>query len=55
MEIISYKNPKESLIFKLADELVSNTKTLLKQCKTEEDLRIGFEKLLEPIKIYTKV
>ncbi len=35
---------------KLADELVSKTKNLLREAKTEEDLRIGFEKLLEPIR-----
>jgi len=35
---------------KLADILVSGTKNLLRETKTEEDLRIGFEKLLEPIK-----
>jgi len=34
----------------LADALVSRTKNLLREAKTEEDLRIGFEKLLEPIK-----
>ncbi|HOQ17338.1 MAG TPA: N-6 DNA methylase [Defluviitaleaceae bacterium] len=35
---------------KLADSLVSKTKNLLREAKTEEDLRIGFEKLLEPIR-----
>jgi methylase of polypeptide subunit release factors len=35
---------------KLADNLVSDTKKLLCEAKTEEDLRVGFEKLLEPIK-----
>jgi len=35
---------------KLADNLVSGTKNLLYEAKTEEDLRIGFEKLLEPIR-----
>jgi hypothetical protein len=34
---------------KLSDSLVSGTQKLLHQAKTEEDLRIGFEKLLEPI------
>ena len=34
----------------LADSLVLNTNKLLNKVKTEEDLRIGFEKLLEPIK-----
>ena len=36
---------------KLADNLVSGTKNLLREAKTEEDLRIGFEKLLEPIRV----
>ena len=36
---------------KLADNLVSGTKNLLREAQTEEDLRIGFEKLLEPIRI----
>jgi len=35
---------------KLADSLVSETKNLLREAKTEEDLRVGFEKLLEPIR-----
>ena len=35
---------------KLADCLVTRTKNLLREAKTEEDLRIGFEKLLEPIR-----
>ncbi|NPV13311.1 N-6 DNA methylase [candidate division WOR-3 bacterium] len=39
----------DSLI-QLADRLVKETKVLLQYAKTEEDLRIGFEKLLEPIK-----
>lgn len=37
-------------LIKLADTLVVETKKLLHHIKTEEDLRIGFEKLLEPIK-----
>jgi type I restriction-modification system DNA methylase subunit len=41
---------QESL-FILADNLVLSTKKLLYNAKTEEDLRIGFEKLLEPIMI----
>lgn len=41
---------KESLL-KLSDILVVETKNLLRESRTEEDLRIGFEKLLEPIKI----
>ncbi|MCX7881565.1 MAG: hypothetical protein N2482_03620 [Patescibacteria group bacterium] len=35
---------------KSADILVSQTKILLKSVETEEDLRISFEKILEPIK-----
>lgn len=34
----------------LADIIVSETKNLLHQLKTEEDLKIAFEKILEPIK-----
>ena len=40
----------QDTIPKLADNLVSGTIDLLREAKTEEDLRIGFEKLLEPIK-----
>ena len=39
----------KSSIHKLADNLISGTTKLLHRTKTEEDLRIGFEKLLEPI------
>lgn len=39
--------PKSS-IYKLSDSLISGTAKLLHRTKTEEDLRIGFEKLLEP-------
>ncbi|MGQ9628503.1 MAG: hypothetical protein ACUVV0_16555, partial [Anaerolineae bacterium] len=41
---------QDKSIILLADQLVKDTKKLLHQAKTEEDLRIGFEKLLEPIK-----
>ncbi len=44
------QNTNRDSLIKLADNLVSGTKNLLRQVKTEEDLRIGFEKLLEPIK-----
>ncbi len=44
------KNSSEKSILKLADNLVFGTKNLLREAKTEEDLRIGFEKFLEPIK-----
>lgn len=40
----------ENSLFKLADNLVGETNQLLRHAKTEEDLRIGFEKVLEPIK-----
>jgi len=48
-------NKKDNISFgdsllKLADILVNETKQLLRLAKTEEDLRIGFEKVLEPIK-----
>ena len=39
---------KESLS-QIADNLVLQTKKLLKSAKTEEDLKIGFEKILDPI------
>ncbi len=35
----------------LAERLVQGTKNLLREAQTEEDLRIGFEKLLEPINL----
>ena len=37
-------------LFRLANNLVSDTQKLLRAAKTEEDLRIGFEKLLGPIR-----
>lgn len=43
-------NDIENSLFKLADNLVAETKQLLHRANTEEDLRIGFEKVLEPIK-----
>ncbi|MBU1626092.1 N-6 DNA methylase, partial [bacterium] len=44
-------DPNNSL-YKLADNLVFETKKIISHDKpTEEDLRIGFEKLLEPIRI----
>jgi hypothetical protein len=46
-DLSNHKN--ESIVF-LSDQLVIDTQKLLKQANTEEDLRIGFEKLLEPIK-----
>jgi hypothetical protein len=41
----------EDSLPRLADKLVSDTREILNQAKSEEDLRIGFEKLLEPIKL----
>jgi hypothetical protein len=39
----------QNSLYKLADGLIFSTRKLLHKTKTEEDLRIGFEKLLEPI------
>jgi type I restriction-modification system DNA methylase subunit len=39
-----------SSLYALADDLVAKTQELLTMVKTEEDLRIRFENLLEPIK-----
>ena len=44
------KNTNQSSLLELADNLVFRTRHLLREAKTEEDLRIGFEKLLEPIR-----
>ena len=46
----SLHNTNHDSLFQLADSLVSGTKKLLREAKTEEDLRIGFEKLLDPIR-----
>jgi type I restriction-modification system DNA methylase subunit len=46
----SLPNANHDSLPKLADNLVSETKKILHETKTEEDLRIGFEKLLEPIR-----
>ncbi|MCX8070439.1 MAG: N-6 DNA methylase [Thermodesulfovibrionales bacterium] len=43
-------NINQNYLPKLADSLVFETKKILSEAKTEEDLKIGFEKLLEPIK-----
>jgi hypothetical protein len=47
---LSLKNTGHDSLPELADSLVSGTKNLLREVKTEEDLRIGFEKLLEPMR-----
>jgi len=39
----------ENSLFKLADNLVAETEKLLRHAKTEEELKIGFEKFLDPI------
>jgi hypothetical protein len=41
---------EDNSMIKIASKLIDDTKTILRTSKTEEDLRIGFEKLLEPIK-----
>jgi len=46
----SLPNVNHDSLPKLADSLVSGTKKILRETRTEEDLRIGFEKLLEPIR-----
>lgn len=50
MDKESLQNSNHDSLIKLADSLVSETRKLLREAKTEEDLRIGFEKLLEPIR-----
>ena len=44
------KNTNHNFLSRLSDKLVIETKNLLHKTKTEEDLRIGFEKILEPIR-----
>jgi len=34
----------------LADQLVAETKEMLRESQTEEDLRVRFERFLDPIK-----
>ena len=36
-------------LHRIAEQLVEATQEITKTAKTEEDLRIGFEKLLEPL------
>jgi len=40
---------EDELLSNAADKLVSNIAEIMRRAKTEEDLRIGFEKSLEPI------
>jgi len=40
----------EDSILRVADKLVASAKQIMRHAKTEEDLRIGFEKALEPLK-----
>jgi uncharacterized membrane-anchored protein len=47
-DIFPQHNNQNSFIT-LADNLVIQTKQLIKEVETEEDLKIGFEKILEPI------
>jgi type I restriction-modification system DNA methylase subunit len=44
------KEANDTSLSIIADDLVSKTNEILREAKTEEDLRIGFEKILEPIK-----
>ncbi len=50
IEIIKEKIELRDSLSNLAEALVLGVKNLLRETRTEEDLRIGFEKLLEPIK-----
>jgi glutathione peroxidase-family protein len=36
-------------LYQLADPLVTETKRLIQSAQTEEELKIGFEKILEPV------
>ena len=40
---------EDELLSYAADKLVSNIAEIMRRAKTEEDLRIGFERSLEPI------
>lgn len=42
-------NRKNASLIQISDRLVKETKALIKYAKTEDDLRIGFEKLLSPL------
>jgi len=49
-----YKEKEEKIIdkkmlFIIADDLIGSTSGLLKRIKTEDELKIEFEKLLEPV------
>jgi len=48
-QIKSLSFESQNSLHKLASSLVLNSKKLLHTAKTEEDLRVGFEKLLEPV------
>ncbi|MBI4722683.1 MAG: N-6 DNA methylase [Candidatus Stahlbacteria bacterium] len=45
-----FSKERQGSLLKLSDSLMAETKQLLQHAKTEEDLRIGFEKILDPIK-----
>ncbi len=47
--------PQSDSLKSLADSLVDNIKKLLNIAKTEEELKIGVEKILEPIKEKLKI
>ncbi|MBN1639497.1 MAG: N-6 DNA methylase [Ignavibacteriales bacterium] len=49
------ENISELSLYKLSDTLFSKTNNILRTAKTEEDLRIGFEKILDPIKEQLKI
>jgi len=44
----SILQPQDSFLH-ITDKLISATKSLMHKAKTEEDLRIGFEKILDPL------
>lgn len=45
------KEISQNSLFRIADNLVAAAKDISRKAKTEEDLRVGFEKLLEPIQV----
>jgi hypothetical protein len=48
-ELINPQGPAHDSLFFLADSLVQKTQSILPQSSTEEDIKIGFEKILEPV------
>jgi len=49
LEVEETKSVVHATFFQLADSLVTKTKSFIHSTQTEEELRIGFEKILEPI------